>query len=59
MYLKKSLQRMFLFFCLLYKTLLNKKQNKVLNVKVHDKPIIFNNLLNKFSMCFKCSFLDK
>ena len=54
MYLKKSLQRMFLiFFSLLYKTLLNKKQNKVFSVKAHDKPVIFNNLLNKFSACFK------
>ena len=53
MYHKKSLQCMFLIFCLLYKTLLTKKQNKVLNVKACDKPIIFNNLQNKFSTCFK------
>ena len=38
---------MFFCCCLLYKTLLNKKQNKVLNVKARDKPAIFNNLLNK------------
>ena len=57
-YLKKSLECMFFFFSLLYKALLNKKQ-KVLNVKACDKPIIFNNLPNKFSICFKCSFLYK
>ena len=28
-----------IFFCLLYETLLNKKQNKVLNVKARDKPL--------------------
>ena len=48
MHLKKSLQCMFLiyfvYFCL---------QNKALNVKAHDKSIIFNNSLNKFLTRFK------
>ena len=41
MYILKSHYNLcFSFFCLLFKTLLSKKQNKVLNVKVRDKPII-------------------